>query len=297
MNESRVHEWATAADRASSGSATKGLATARVSRYASRSIAVAIASTLLLGAAAPMQPSAAATVVPVPGEAWQWMLSSVPKPADLAATPEVRAWDIDGFDASSEDVDDIHALPATAVCYISAGSFENWRSDAGDFPDSVKGKNLDGWAGEKWLDIRQIAILEPIMSSRMQMCEEKGFDAVEADNVDGYTNRSGFPLTATHQLAYNRMLADTAHALGLSIALKNDIEQVETLEPDFDFAINEQCYQYNECGVYDAFADAGKAVWIVEYKTAIGSFCPKAIAAGYDAMKKKVNLGVYRVGC
>lgn len=237
------------------------------------------------------------SAAPTPGNDWQWMLSSVPRAADLAATPSARAWDFDGFDARAADVDAVHALPALAVCYISAGSFEDWRPDAGDFPASVKGRALDGWAGEKWLDVRKISVLEPIMTSRMEMCRDKGFDAVEPDNVDGYTNRTGFPLTGTHQLAYNRMLADAAHALGLTIALKNDVGQVRALEPDFDFAINEQCYQYRECDAYEAFSEAGKAVWIVEYKTATSSFCPKAIAAGYDAMKKKLNLGAYRVGC
>ena len=30
---------------------------------------------------------------------------------------------------------------------VSGGSWENWRPDKGDFPDSVKGKTLDGWQG------------------------------------------------------------------------------------------------------------------------------------------------------
>lgn len=259
--------------------------------------AATVALPPLPASADPTADGSAALSAPVPGEEWQWMLNKVPSAANLAATPAVTAWDIDGFDSSASDVAAIHALPALAVCYISAGSWENWRPDAGDFPSSVKGKNLDGWVGEKWLDIRKISVLEPIMAARMEMCRDKGFDAVEADNVDGYTNSTGFALTATHQLSYNRMLAANAHELGLSIALKNDVDQLAALEPDFDFAINEQCYQYDECDGYEAFIEAGKAVWIVEYKTATTGFCPQAIAAGYDAMKKKTNLGVYRVAC
>ena len=34
------------------------------------------------------------------------------------------------------------------------------------------------------------------MAARFDECREKGFDAVEADLVDGYARDSGFPLTA-----------------------------------------------------------------------------------------------------
>ena len=85
------------------------------------------------------------------------------------------------------------------------------------------------------------------MLARFQQCKRKHFDGVEADNVDGYSNHTGFPLTAADQLTYNRWLARTAHRLGLSIALKNDTDQVRQLEPNFDYALDEQCFQYSEC--------------------------------------------------
>ena len=81
----------------------------------------------------------------------------------------------------------------------------------------------------------------------MDLCRQRGFDGVEADNVDGYSNATGFPLTAADQLAYNRFLARAAHARGLSIGLKNDLAQVAELEPDFDFAVNEECFAFSEC--------------------------------------------------
>ena len=77
---------------------------------------------------------------------------------------------------------------------------ENWRLDAGSFPASVKGGS-NGWPGERWLDIRQLSVLEPIMDKRLAMCAAKGFDAVEPDNMDGWQNRTGFPLTAQDQLS------------------------------------------------------------------------------------------------
>src|SRR5258705_316926 len=82
---------------------------------------------------------------------------------------------------------------------------------------------------------------------------------IEPDNVDGYANSSGFPLSAKDQLAYNRWLAEAAHARGLSIALKNDLDQVAALAPYFDWALNEECFQYKECGSLAPFTTAGKA--------------------------------------
>ncbi len=70
------------------------------------------------------------------------------------------------------------------------------------------------------MDIRNLSVLGPIMRSRLDMCKNKGFDAVEFDNVDGYTNNSGFPLTASDQIAYNTFLAEEAHKRGMSAFLK-----------------------------------------------------------------------------
>ncbi len=56
------------------------------------------------------------------------------------------------------------------------------------------GSELEGWAGERWLDISNPA-LKPIMLARLDLAHIKGCDGVEPDNVDGYTNNSGFNLT------------------------------------------------------------------------------------------------------
>jgi hypothetical protein len=51
-------------------------------------------------------------------------------------------------------------------------------------------------------------VLEPIMAARFRIYKEKGFDAVEPDNMEGYSNDSGFPLTAAEQLTYNEWVAE-----------------------------------------------------------------------------------------
>jgi hypothetical protein len=223
---------------------------------------------------------------PAVGTTWQWQLSSLP----INLSYNVGMYNIDGFDNSAQIVQQIHAKGSKAVCYINAGAWEDWRPDASKYPASVKGKNLDGWPGEKWLDIRQISVLAPIIEARMDMCKQKGFDAVEPDNIDGYTNSTGFPLTYQDQLKYNIFLANAAHARGLSIALKNDLDQVKDLVNYFDFAINEQCFQYNECNLLVPFINAGKPVFNAEYQLSPSQFCSKAKALQFSSIKKNLSL-------
>ena len=230
---------------------------------------------------------------PKPGVQWQWQLGSTPTAAELATAyaAGARAFDIDGDDAGPADVTAIHSLGAGvgAVCYIDVGGWEDYRSDAANFPDSVKGNTIDGWPSEKWLDVRQLALLKPLMQARVQMCAGKGFDAVEPDLLDGFENSTGFPITPAQQIAYNTMIAGLAHAAGLTVAQKGNVDQAAELQPVFDWTLNEQCGQYKECGPLSAYTAVGKAVWIVEY-----SGFPKVCAtdypvAGAAAMYKSVN--------
>jgi hypothetical protein len=121
---------------------------------------------------------------------WQWVLQT---PVDTSVN--VPVFDIDGFDNNDSVVTTLHAHGARVICYISAGTYEKWRPDASSFPSSVLGSS-NGCPPEQWLDVRQISILGPIMLARMRMCASKGFDAIEPDNIDGYSNQTGFPLTA-----------------------------------------------------------------------------------------------------
>ena len=229
-----------------------------------------------------------------PNIAWNYQLGSVPTTADLdivaSSTNPNKLIVFDLFDTPASTVSLAKSKGITAVCYFSAGSWENWRPDASKFPSTVLGNNLSGWAGEKWLDVRQVSTLGPIMASRIDLAKQKGCDAVDPDNVDGYTNNTGFPLVAQDQFNYNKYLADTAHSKGLAVSLKNDIDQVAQLQPYFDFAINEQCFQYSECAGYSAFTNAGKAVLNVEYDITAASFCPAANTKNIDALKKDLNL-------
>jgi len=103
-------------------------------------------------------------------------------------------------------LDRLHRDGKRIICYFSAGSFENWRVDSYKFPYDTLGEELDGWDGERWLDIRDRRVRE-IMRSRLDLAKSKGCDAVEPDNMDGYTNSTGFNLTYRDQLKYNIFIA------------------------------------------------------------------------------------------
>ena len=237
---------------------------------------------------------------------WQWDLSD----SNLDTSFDVDVYDIDLFDTPQSKIDQLHSDGKKVICYFSAGSYENWRDDAEDFPESVKGYDLDDWDGEKWLDIREglgdedgngisdSVELRNIMKARLDMAVTKKCDGVEPDNIDGYDNNTGFStITASDQLTYNNWLATEAHNRNLSIGLKNDIDQINDLIGNFDWALNEQCYQYNECDGYQTFITADKPVFGVEYNLEPSEFCSQANTSGYSWLKKHLNLDSWRYGC
>jgi len=192
---------------------------------------------------------------------WQWQLQG-----EVNTSYNVELYDIDLFDSNKTLIQSLKDDGKRVICYFSAGSWESWRSDANDFPSSVKGEKMDGW-DELWLDISNEA-LAPIMRARLDLAVQKGCDGVEPDNMDGYTNQTGFSLSADDQLAYNKFIANEARKRGLSVGLKNDVDQITELEPYYDFSLNEQCHVFNECEQMIPFIDAHKPVLNAEYKQA-----------------------------
>jgi hypothetical protein len=196
---------------------------------------------------------------PQKDSSWQWQLIG-----NVNISYDVDIYDIDLFDTDVKTIRKLKSQGKKVICYFSAGSFEDWRQDKDKFPKELLGNGVDGWAGERWLDISNDK-LAPIMIARLDLAVKKGCDGVEPDNVDGYLNDTGFDLTSKDQLGYNKFIANEARKRGLSVALKNDLEQIEELEPYFDFAINEQCHIFNECDFLIPFLEAGKPVFNAEY--------------------------------
>ena len=246
----------------------------------------AVAAVAAVAGLAAFAPSAEARWRPKPTTApWQIQLQGR---VDLSIP--ARVYEVDGFDTRRETVAALHRRGRRAVCYISAGSWENWRADADRFPRAVLGRRYDGYPDERWLDVRRIGLLAPILGRRFEMCARKGFDAVEADNVAGWENDTGFPITAADQLRFNRWLARAVHRHGMSIGLKNDGRQARKLANVFDFAVVEECFQFSECGHYRPFINRGKAVFSVEYELAPGSFCSAARDLRFSSIRKSYAL-------
>ncbi|HEX3909804.1 MAG TPA: endo alpha-1,4 polygalactosaminidase [Solirubrobacteraceae bacterium] len=205
---------------------------------------------------------------------WFWQLQGT-----IENSEPVAAYDVDGFETEASEVAALHAQGKHVICYIDVGTAENFRPDYDEFPASTLGRK-NGWPGERWLDIRRLATVEPIMLARFQMCREKGFDAVEPDNMEAFSNKSGFEISARQQLAYNEWIANEVHALGMAVLQKNDGEQADELQPYFDGALNEECNKYRECGLYQPYLAAGKPVLNAEYGKKNNKFCPADDAAG-----------------
>ncbi len=225
------------------------------------------------GKAAP-PPAAATWWTPPQQLTWFWQLQG-----KVDNGNQVAAYDIDGFENEASEVAALHAQGKHVICYVDVGTAENFRPDYDQFPRSTLGRS-NGWPGEHWLDIRRLSVLAPIMAARFRMCKEKGFDAVEPDNMEAFSNRSGFPITAAQQLEYDLWIAGEVHSLGMAVLQKNDGEQSAEQQPYFDGALTEQCNQYRECANFEPYLAAGKPVLNAEYQQKNAKFCPADEAAG-----------------
>jgi endo-alpha-1,4-polygalactosaminidase (GH114 family) len=268
---------------------------------------------------------------PSPSDRWQYQLESsgrgrastggihvgicrVPHAGGPCVRPDVFDIDlyVDGqvsgnnHTINTAAVKAIHERGAHAVCYVSAGTAERFRPDYHKYVTfnrrhrhSLIGKPFSRrFPNEYWLNLKndrgQRDFVLQRVKARTEKCARAGFDGIEYDVVDAYAQGrrvTGWRITAHHQLAFNRALARIAHRKGLSVGLKNDLGQVPRLEPRFDFAINEQCFQYHECANnpspgYRSFARAGKAVLQVEYEIAPSRFCARAARLGASSIKK-----------
>lgn len=225
------------------------------------------------------------------GESWQVQLAE-----GLDTEVHAQIYDVDGVDTPSRALEKARSEGAHLVCYFNAGAWEDWREDADGFGPALLGQELEGWPGERWVDVRNHDELLPIMAKRMDACKERGFDAVDPDNMDGYANETGFELTQDDQLAYIRALAQLAHERSLGFGLKNAVDLVGDLVDEVDFAVNEQCHQYDECALYDPLLAAGKAVVVLEYEVDSRQVCP-SVPRGMEVLFKSLELGSERTSC
>jgi hypothetical protein len=236
---------------------------------------------------------------PAPRATWQWQLTGT-----VNTTYDVDVFDIDLFESSTALIQQLQTERKKVICYFSAGTYEDWRPDAGQFSSVDIGNPDDGWVGESWLDIRSSNV-HTIMKARLDLAKQKDCDGVEPDNMEGYNSNSGFPLTAADQLAFNRMIANEAHLRNLSVGLKNDLDQINKLVDYFGFAVNEQCFEYSECNLLSPFISNNKAVFNAEYKqqyvndaSAKNAMCIESIAQQLSTLILPLDLDdSFRISC
>ncbi len=232
---------------------------------------------------------------PSAGLTWQWQIGD----DDIDTSIEADVYDIDLY-VDQAIIDELHVKGRKVICYISVGSWEDWRPDKDQFPAEVLGKEYEGWAGEKWLDIRRMDLLAPILLARLDLCQAKGFDAVEPDNMEVWTNDTGFPLTYDDQLKFALWLADEAHKRRLAIGQKNASDQVKDLVNVYDFAITEDYFYYNEADAMIPYIEANKPVFAAEYTDLPGDFakfCEQAKQLNFSAILKHRGLDAWIQTC
>lgn len=266
---------------------------------------LALALALLLVPALPVHAREAAAAAtwwkPQPGISFAILLSVAPK----TITTSAAVVDVDLFDIDKATVTALKKQGKKTVCYLSAGSWENWRPDAAKFPAVVLGKAYDGWAGEKWLDIRRWDVLGPIMRARLDLCRAKGFDAVDPDNVedvDTWGDVTGFHLKRADNIAYIRRLAAEAHVRGLAFGLKNasELSRYASVMSVVDFTVTEDCFKQGWCADSKNFVVAHKPVFALEYtdnKIDFAAFCKQAKALNLSPLLKRRNLDAWEKRC
>jgi endo-alpha-1,4-polygalactosaminidase (GH114 family) len=153
-----------------------------------------------------------------------------------------------------------------AVCYVNA--FQS-QPEVSWPPELVLRREDPGWPGEFLIDIGTPAkrrAAAAVVQRMIETCARKGFDAVEYDNLDSWTRVRGLPFGKRDALAYARLIARRAHALGLAVAQKNTAEltRAQVRRVGFDFTIAEECGRYRECGAYRRLY--GDRVLAIEYR-------------------------------
>ena len=175
---------------------------------------------------------------------------------------------------------------AYSICYINA--FQTQPPDADDRPDVrdawpaevVTTAEDPEWPGEFAINLSSAelrATAAAHVGSMLQACATKGFRAVEFDNLDSFTRFPQLGFGADEALAYAATLVAQAHSLGLAAGQKNAVEIAARgrAEAGFDFAVVEECGQYDECVDYTEVY--GDEVFAIEYTEA-------GFAAACDAL-------------
>ena len=191
---------------------------------------------------------------------WDWQIGRV-TPLQRTGTSAVDIYDIDGFLTTAAEVNQIHTtwqaatLPhPKAFCYLDL-AWEDYRPDGsptvlgGAFPASTLGNIYYGYPQERWVDLRQLDALKPMLDARISMCAQKGFDAVELDDIDSFepSSTTGFNLTPGDAQNFLAWVDNEIHLHGMTVLWKNTGILSWWGRDYSDGAVVEECYTYSEC--------------------------------------------------
>lgn len=236
---------------------------------------------------------------PQAGVTFDWLLDN-PDP-NVSFSSDVV--DVDAFETPIETISALHALGKKVIAYVSVGTIEGTRPDGNLLPSGVVGKVYPEWPDEKWVDIRQISKIKPWLLSRFSMISNKKFDAIEPDNLDGYSNDSGFNLTILDEKKFCDSIITYAHLYGLGIGQKNLPEFSAEFSEKFDWALTEDAYNQGWAKDMMPYIDKKKPVFIVEYTDMMSqqifdnTVCTDSKKRAYSAILKNRNLDKWSHTC
>jgi len=274
---------------------------------------------------------------------WYWELSpSRPGlgglPATRASYPSpgsANIWDTDLFQDSNQPnagiptgrspvVRAIHAAGHYSICYVEVGAYQEGfpdnahfaRSDYGGVGD--KATQMQGYSNEYWFDLTGFRNYVPgrhgtlkgaavniaqALDKRFGWCKKEGQDAVEPDDLDGYTNKSTggqtpWGMTQADAAGFERWLAYDIHSHGLAAFQKNDGANATAGARMFDGMVIEECNYYKDpCtgagGDATAYLARHKPVLNAEYTAdgeTTGGFCSADESAGIVGALFSVDL-------
>jgi hypothetical protein len=315
--------------------------------FASGALAALVA--LSLSACSASAAEASYKLPPTGVNQWYWEIDPPDPglaglPAARGAYPSPGSadiWDTDLFQDSnapnagiptgpSPVVRAIHAAGHYSICYVEAGAYQVGFPDDSNFTTADYGgvgdtaTQMQGYPDEYWFNLTGFADYvagEPAtltgaavdiatqLNKRFQWCKLEGQDAVEPDDLDGYTNKSQsgvtpWGMTQADSAGFERWLAYDIHADGLAAFQKNDPANEPADASLFDGMIIEECNYYNDpCsgpgGDATAYLAAGKPVLNAEYLEdgeSTAKFCSADIAAGIAGALFSVSLsgGTYQ---
>ena len=243
---------------------------------------------------------------------------------------DVETYHVDMDSISNVSIAHLHSYNKSVSCYINFGTVWNYTSDIDLFTPNMLGNLGDNWqeyyVNITDMDVKYI-MFKRLEAAKLKGCDSIDTDNVDIyrkdieyqtshkkssisgsrlskspisreDKVSIRRERflphdiggSGFNLTYNDQVIYNRWIADTAHAFGMKITLKNDLDQIVDLLPYFDGIISEECEKYDECDKMTPFVIANKPVFGVIYNMTDKAGCERMNQMNFNFILKEPGL-------